>query len=326
MLDKVVPGDATSLVIAEDIDGEALATLVVEGELRGLFRCGGDQGASLRRPPQGHAAVTSPSSRVARSLRGTRPEARQRDDHRTCSAAPPRSSVTKDETTIVDGPGESDQIRVGSTRSGPRSRQQADCDYDREKLQERLAKLASGVAVIKAAATELKERERRMDNAKAAVEEDARRRRHGGPQRLREARPVGDEATGAADRRRALEEPLKQIAVNASLEGGVVGSSSAASQAGVRTPRPATMWTCSTASIIDPAKVTQSALREALRSRPVPHHRGRRGEAGEEPGPRRARRRRWHGLLIHTEVELAETAGVFPGPFVFPRLGQASLL
>ena len=141
--------------------------------------------------------------------------------------------VTKDETTIVDGAGDADQIsgRVNQIRT---EIDNTDSDYDREKLQERLAKLAGGVAVIKAGAAtevELKERKHRIEdavrNAKAAVEEGVVP--GGGVALLQAGRTAfdkidleGDEATGAAIVRRALEEPLKQIALNAGLEGGVV--------------------------------------------------------------------------------------------------------
>ncbi len=141
--------------------------------------------------------------------------------------------VTKDETTIVDGAGDADQIagRVNQIRA---EIENTDSDYDREKLQERLAKLAGGVAVIKAGAAtevELKERKHRIEdavrNAKAAVEEGivpggGVALLQAGTEAFKKLDLVGDEATGAAIVRRALEEPLKQIAVNAGLEGGVV--------------------------------------------------------------------------------------------------------
>ena len=141
--------------------------------------------------------------------------------------------TTKDETTIIEGAGDADQIqgRVNQIRA---EIEKSDSDYDREKLQERLAKLAGGVAVIKAGAAtevELKERKHRIEdavrNAKAAVEEGIVA---GGGVALAQATAVafdkleleGDEATGANIVRVALEAPLKQIAINAGLEGGVV--------------------------------------------------------------------------------------------------------
>ena len=183
--------------------------------------------------------------------------------------------VTKDETTIVEGAGDSEQIagRVSQIRN---EIDKSDSDYDREKLQERLAKLAGGVAVIKAGAAtevELKERKHRIEdavrNAKAAVEEGIVA---GGGVALLQASVkafesldlVGDEATGANIVKVAVEAPLKQIAINAGLEGGVVAEK-------VRNLEPGWGLDASTgeyvdmikAGIIDPAKVTKSALQNA---------------------------------------------------------------
>uniref|UniRef100_UPI00036C113D chaperonin GroEL n=1 Tax=Nonomuraea coxensis TaxID=404386 RepID=UPI00036C113D len=181
--------------------------------------------------------------------------------------------VTKDETTIVDGAGDAGQIsgRVNEIRA---EIERTDSDYDREKLQERLAKLAGGVAVIKAGAAtevELKERKHRIEdavrNAKAAVEEGIV---PGGGVALLQAGAKaflelsGDEATGAAIVMKALEEPLKQIAVNAGLEGGVVVEK-------VRNLTPGEGLNAASgeyvnmfeSGIIDPAKVTRSALQNA---------------------------------------------------------------
>jgi chaperonin GroEL len=183
--------------------------------------------------------------------------------------------VTKDETTIVEGSGDQDQItgRVNQIRA---EIEKSDSDYDREKLQERLAKLAGGVAVIKAGAAtevELKERKHRIEdavrNAKAAVEEGIVA---GGGVALIQAGKVafekltltGEEATGANIVRVAIEAPLKQIAINAGLEGGVVAEKVAHLESG---------WGLNAATgeyvdliaagIIDPAKVTRSALQNA---------------------------------------------------------------
>jgi chaperonin GroEL len=183
--------------------------------------------------------------------------------------------VTKDETTVVDGAGDGEQIagRVSQIRT---EIENTDSDYDREKLQERLAKLAGGVAVIKVGAAtevELKERKHRIEdavrNAKAAVEEGVV---PGGGVALLQAgnnsfdklELTGDEATGASIVRRAVEEPLKQIAINAGLEGGVVAEK-------VRSLEPGHGLNAATgeyvdmfkAGIIDPAKVTRSALQNA---------------------------------------------------------------
>src|SRR6201998_276316 len=183
--------------------------------------------------------------------------------------------VTKDETTIVEGAGDPEAIagRVAQIRQ---EIENSDSDYDREKLQERLAKLAGGVAVIKAGAAtevELKERKHRIEdavrNAKAAVEEGVVP--GGGVALLAAARPAfdkldlaGDEATGSLIVRRAVEEPLKQIAVNAGLEGGVVVEKVKTLPAGegldASTGDYVDMFK---AGIIDPAKVTRSALQNA---------------------------------------------------------------
>ena len=183
--------------------------------------------------------------------------------------------VTKDETTIVDGGGDADQIagRVSQIRA---EIDNSDSDYDREKLQERLAKLAGGVAVIKAGAAtevELKERKHRIEdavrNAKAAVEEGIIAGGgvaliHAADRAFEKLELEGDEATGANIVRVAVEAPLKQIAVNAGLEGGVVVEK-------VRHLEPGHGLDAATgeyvdllkAGIIDPAKVTRSALQNA---------------------------------------------------------------
>ncbi|HEY4455999.1 MAG TPA: TCP-1/cpn60 chaperonin family protein, partial [Pseudonocardiaceae bacterium] len=183
--------------------------------------------------------------------------------------------VTKDETTIVEGAGDAEQIqgRVSQIRA---EIEKSDSDYDREKLQERLAKLAGGVAVIKAGAAtevELKERKHRIEdavrNAKAAVEEGIVA---GGGVALLQAALTsfdglgldGDEATGAAIVRLALESPLKQIAVNAGLEGGVVVEKVKNLPSGEGLDAATGEYKdLIKAGIIDPAKVTRSALQNA---------------------------------------------------------------
>jgi len=165
--------------------------------------------------------------------------------------------VTKDETTIVDGAGDAEAIE-GRKAQIRAEIEKSDSDYDREKLQERLAKLAGGVAVIKAGAAtevELKERKHRIEdavrNAKAAVEEGIVA--GGGVALLQAATKAfekldleGDEATGAAIVRLAVEAPLKQIAINAGLEGGVVVEKVRNLEpASAWTPPPASTWTCS---------------------------------------------------------------------------------
>jgi len=183
--------------------------------------------------------------------------------------------ITKDETTIVEGAGDADQIagRVNQIRA---EIEKSDSDYDREKLQERLAKLAGGVAVIKAGAAtevELKERKHRIEdavrNAKAAVEEGIVA--GGGVALIQAGRTafekldlVGDEATGANIVRVAVEAPLKQIAINAGLEGGVVAEKVRGLEMGhgldAATGEYVDMLH---AGINDPVKVTRSALQNA---------------------------------------------------------------
>jgi chaperonin GroEL len=183
--------------------------------------------------------------------------------------------VTKDETTIVEGAGDQDQIagRVNQIRA---EIEKSDSDYDREKLQERLAKLAGGVAVIKVGAAtevELKERKHRIEdavrNAKAAVEEGIVA--GGGVALLQASEKAfekldldGDEATGAAIVRLATQAPLKQIAINAGLEGGVVAEKVRNLEPGYGLNAASGEYVDMVAEgILDPAKVTRSALQNA---------------------------------------------------------------
>jgi chaperonin GroEL len=183
--------------------------------------------------------------------------------------------VTKDETTIVEGAGDEDAIagRVAQIRS---EIEKSDSDYDREKLQERLAKLAGGVAVIKAGAAtevELKERKHRIEdavrNAKAAVEEGIVA--GGGVALIQAGKKVfetlnleGEEAVGANIVRVAIEAPLKQIAINAGLEGGVVAEKVSHLPAGEGLNAATGEYVdLIKAGILDPAKVTRSALQNA---------------------------------------------------------------
>jgi chaperonin GroEL len=183
--------------------------------------------------------------------------------------------IAKEETTIVEGGGDVDQIkgRVNQIRT---EIEKSDSDYDREKLQERLAKLAGGVAVIKAGAAtevELKERKHRIEdavrNAKAAVEEGIVA---GGGVALLQASKVafgklkleGDEATGGKIVEYAVESPLKQIAINAGLEGGVIVEKVRSLETGFGLNAATGEYVDMIKSgIIDPAKVTRSALQNA---------------------------------------------------------------
>ncbi len=271
VVNKVMETGKELLIIAEDVEGEALATLIVN-RIRGIFKSVAVKapGFGDRRKAMLQDIAILTGAQVISEEIGLKLESTEL----SMLGRARKVVVTKDETTIVEGAGEKAQIdgRVAQIRT---EIERTDSDYDREKLQERLAKLAGGVAVIKVGAAtevELKERKMRIEdavrNAKAAAEEGIVA---GGGVALIQAGAVldslelsGDEATGANIVKVSIQAPLKQIAINAGLEPGVVVEKVRNLDAGHGLNAASGEYVDMLASgIADPVKVTRSALQNA---------------------------------------------------------------
>ena len=271
LLEQIVQQGRALLIIADDVDGEALPTLVLN-KLRGTFNVVAVKAPGFgdrRKAMLEDIAVLTGAQVITEDL-----GLELKDATLAQLGTAGKVVVSKDNTTIVEGAGSKELIanRVALIRS---QAQDTTSDFDREKLQERLAKLSGGVAVIKVGAateTELKEKKLRIEDAlnatRAAVEEGIVS--GGGTALVNVQKTVdaleleGDEATGAKIVSRSLEEPLRQIATNAGLEGSVIVSHLKAQELGIGYNAASDEWVnMIEAGIVDPTKVTRSALQNA---------------------------------------------------------------